>query len=111
MTISLPETENVLERKLRKKEGSSEKEIRTGIFNRVQAIVVDKLGVDENEVTEEASFLNDLGADSLDTVELSMELQREFGCAIEDAAEEKIRTVGDACDQILKAKSDETLKV
>ncbi|HOV10370.1 MAG TPA: acyl carrier protein [Bacteroidales bacterium] len=66
------------------------------ITARVKAIIVDKLGVDENEVTPEASFTNDLGADSLDTVELIMEFEKEFNIAIPDEEAEKIGTVGDA---------------
>ena len=59
-------------------------------------IIVDKLGVDEKEVTPTASFTNDLGADSLDTVELIMEFEKEFNIAIPDDQAEKIATVGDA---------------
>lgn len=70
------------------------------IATRVKAIIVDKLGVDENEVTPEASFTNDLGADSLDTVELIMEFEKEFNIAIPDDAAEKIGTVGDAIKYI-----------
>lgn len=66
------------------------------ISTRVKAIIVDKLGVDEKEVTPEASFTNDLGADSLDTVELIMEFEKEFNIAIPDDQAEKIGTVGDA---------------
>ena len=66
------------------------------IATRVKAIIVDKLGVDEQEVTPEASFTNDLGADSLDTVELIMEFEKEFNLAIPDEQAEKISTVGDA---------------
>ncbi|NQX97248.1 MAG: acyl carrier protein [Flavobacteriales bacterium] len=66
----------------------------------VKAIIVDKLGVDENEVTTEASFTNDLGADSLDTVELIMEFEKEFNIAIPDDQAEKIATVGDAVTYI-----------
>ena len=66
----------------------------------VKAIIVDKLGVDENEVTTEASFTNDLGADSLDTVELIMEFEKEFNIAIPDDQAEKIATVGDAVKYI-----------
>ena len=62
----------------------------------VKAIIVDKLGVDEAEVKPEASFTNDLGADSLDTVELIMEFEKEFGISIPDDKAEKIGTVGDA---------------
>lgn len=67
---------------------------------RVKAIIVDKLGVDESEVTPNASFTNDLGADSLDTVELIMELEKEFGMSIPDDQAEKISTVKDAIDYI-----------
>ena len=70
------------------------------IEERVKAIIVDKLGVDESEVTTEASFTNDLGADSLDTVELIMELEKEFGLQIPDDQAEKIATVGDAVNYI-----------
>jgi len=66
------------------------------IKNRITAIIVDKLGVDESEVTAEASFTNDLGADSLDTVELIMEFEKEFNIAIPDDKAEGITTVGDA---------------
>lgn len=66
------------------------------IAQRVKAIIVDKLSVDENEVTETAEFSKDLGADSLDTVELIMEFEKEFGINIPDEEAEKITTVGDA---------------
>ena len=66
------------------------------IASRVKSIIVDKLGVDENEVTPEASFTNDLGADSLDTVELIMEFEKEFGIGIPDDQAEGIATVGAA---------------
>ncbi|MBE6334524.1 MAG: acyl carrier protein [Odoribacter sp.] len=66
------------------------------ITSRVKAIIVDKLGVDEAELTPEATFTNDLGADSLDTVELIMELEKEFDITIPDDQAEKIATVGDA---------------
>ena len=66
------------------------------IENRVKAIIADKLNVDESEVTPEASFTNDLGADSLDTVELIMEFEKEFNIAIPDDQAEKISSVGDA---------------
>jgi len=66
------------------------------IAERVQAIIVDKLGVEASEVTPEASFAADLGADSLDTVELIMEFEKEFGISIPDDKAEKIGTVGDA---------------
>lgn len=72
------------------------------IASRVKAIIVDKLGVDENEVTNEASFTNDLGADSLDTVELIMEFEKEFNIAIPDDQAEKISSVGDAIAYIEK---------
>ena len=70
------------------------------IASRVKAIIVDKLGVEESEVTNEASFTNDLGADSLDTVELIMEFEKEFGISIPDDQAEKIATVGDAVSYI-----------
>jgi len=70
------------------------------IATRVKAIIVDKLGVDEKEVTPEASFTNDLGADSLDTVELIMEFEKEFNIAIPDDQAEKISTVGEAVSYI-----------
>ncbi|MDR3268117.1 MAG: acyl carrier protein [Tannerella sp.] len=66
------------------------------IASRVKAIIVDKLSVEESEVTNEANFTNDLGADSLDTVELIMEFEKEFGISIPDDQAEKISTVGDA---------------
>lgn len=66
------------------------------IAAQVKNIIVDKLGVDAEEVTPEKSFTNDLGADSLDTVELIMEFEKEFGISIPDAQAEKISTVGDA---------------
>lgn len=66
------------------------------ISTKVKSIIVDKLGVEEKEVTPTASFTNDLGADSLDTVELIMEFEKEFNIAIPDDQAEKIATVGDA---------------
>jgi acyl carrier protein len=67
---------------------------------KVIEIIVDKLGVDESEVTAEASFTNDLGADSLDTVELIMEFEKEFNIAIPDDQAEKIQTVAQAVEYI-----------
>ncbi len=67
---------------------------------KVKEIIVEKLGVDESEVTETASFTQDLGADSLDTVELIMELEKAFSISIPDDAAEKIGTVGDAIKYI-----------
>ena len=66
------------------------------IAERVQKIVVEHLGVDDSKVIENASFIEDLGADSLDTVELVMAFEGEFGCEIPDDAAENILTVGDA---------------
>lgn len=66
------------------------------IAERVKKIIVDKLGVDENEVSNEASFTNDLGADSLDQVELIMEFEKEFNLSIPDEKAETISTVGQA---------------
>ena len=73
------------------------------ISSRVTAIIVDKLGVDENEVVPEASFTNDLGADSLDTVELIMEFEKEFDIQIPDDQAENIITVGQAIEFIEKS--------
>ncbi|MBN36717.1 MAG: acyl carrier protein [Rhodospirillaceae bacterium] len=70
------------------------------VTDRVKKIVVDHLGVDEGKVTEGASFIDDLGADSLDTVELVMAFEEEFGVEIPDDAAEKIATVKDAIDYI-----------
>ena len=70
---------------------------------KVKAIIVDKLGVDESEVTETASFTDDLGADSLDTVELIMEFEKEFNIQIPDDDAEKIQTVGEAIKYIESA--------
>ncbi len=70
--------------------------IMSEIEAKVKDIIVDKLGVDEADVKPEASFTNDLGADSLDTVELIMEFEKEFGISIPDDKAEKIATVGDA---------------
>ena len=67
---------------------------------KVVSIIVDKLGVEESEVTNEASFTNDLGADSLDTVELIMEFEKEFNLSIPDEEAEKIESVGDAIKYI-----------
>jgi acyl carrier protein len=66
------------------------------IAEKVRKIIVDKLGVDESEVTPEANFTQDLGADSLDTVELIMEFEKEFDISIPDEQAEKIQTVGQA---------------
>lgn len=70
------------------------------VASKVKAIIVDKLGVEETEVTNTASFTNDLGADSLDTVELIMEFEKEFSISIPDDQAEKIGTVGDAISYI-----------
>jgi acyl carrier protein len=70
------------------------------VSDRVRKIVVEHLGVDESKVTESASFIDDLGADSLDTVELVMAFEEEFGCEIPDEAAEKIVTVKDAISYI-----------
>ncbi|NMM44269.1 acyl carrier protein [Rhodospirillaceae bacterium KN72] len=70
------------------------------VAERVKSIVVEHLGVDADKVTDNASFIDDLGADSLDTVELVMAFEEEFGCEIPDDAAEKIATVKDAIDFI-----------
>lgn len=72
------------------------------ISSRVKAIIVDKLDVEETEVTPESSFTNDLGADSLDTVELIMEFEKEFNIQIPDDQAEKITTVGHAIEYVEK---------
>jgi acyl carrier protein len=69
-------------------------------FDKIRKIIVDQLGVDESAVTEDASFVDDLGADSLDTVELVMALEEEFGIEIPDEDAEKMITVGDAVKYI-----------
>lgn len=70
------------------------------VLAKIKTIVVEKLGVSENEVTPEASFTKDLGADSLDTVELIMEFEKEFDMSIPDDQAEKIQTVGQALEYI-----------
>ena len=69
-------------------------------FDKVKDIIIDKLGVDEEKINSEASFVDDLGADSLDTVELIMQLEEEFGIEIPDDAAEKITTVQAAIDYL-----------
>jgi len=77
----------------------------SNVAEKVKAIIVDNLGVDAAEVVEDASFTNDLGADSLDTVELIMEFEKEFDIQIPDDKAEAIVTVGDAISFIEEAKS------
>ena len=74
--------------------------VMSDIASKVKAIIVDKLGVDESEVVNEASFTNDLGADSLDTVELIMEFEKEFDIQIPDDQAENIASVGQAISYI-----------
>ncbi len=74
----------------------------SNIAERVKKIIVDKLGVEESQVTPEASFTSDLGADSLDTVELIMEFEKEFNISIPDEQAETIGTVGQAIDYLEK---------
>ena len=75
------------------------------ISGKVKKIVADHLGIDESKVTEESSFIDDLGADSLDTVELVMAFEEEFGAEISDNEAEKILTVGDAV-KFIESKSN-----
>lgn len=75
----------------------------SNIAERVKKIIVDKLGVEESQVTPEASFTNDLGADSLDTVELIMEFEKEFNLSIPDEQAETIGTVGQAIEYLEKS--------
>ncbi|MBR9919749.1 MAG: acyl carrier protein [Bacteroidetes bacterium] len=76
------------------------------IKEKVVQIIVDKLGVDESEIAETSNFTNDLGADSLDTVELIMEFEKEFDISIPDEEAEKILTVGDAITYLESNKED-----
>jgi len=73
-------------------------------MDRIKKIIVDQLGVDESKITENSSFLDDLGADSLEIIELIMVLEEKFGIEIPDADAEKINTVGDAINEIRKRK-------
>ena len=70
------------------------------LFEKIQKLIAEKLEIDEAKITLDSSFRQDLGADSLDTVELVMAFEEEFGCSIPDDAAEKIRTVKDAVDFI-----------
>jgi acyl carrier protein len=70
------------------------------LYEKVKAVIVDQLGVEEDDINEDAAFVDDLGADSLDIVELVMALEEEFGVSIPDEQAEKIKTVGDAVEFI-----------
>ena len=76
------------------------------VADKVKSIIVEQLGVDEEEVTPDASFVDDLGADSLDTVELVMAFEEEFGLDISDEAAEQMRTVGDAIKYLKENRED-----
>jgi acyl carrier protein len=96
---------DILFRRQRAWGGAAERDVQmSDIAERVKKIVIEHLGVEESKVTEGASFIDDLGADSLDTVELVMAFEEEFGCEIPDDAAEKILTVKDAID-FIKSKS------
>ena len=73
-------------------------------FDKVKEVIIDKIGVEEDKIVTEASFVDDLGADSLDTVELIMQLEEEFGLEIPDESAEKMTTVQSAVDYIEKNK-------
>ena len=77
----------------------------TSIADKVKGIIAEKLAIELDEITDEASFTNDLGADSLDTVELIMEFEKEFDTSIPDDEAENIQTVGDAIAYLVKADS------
>ncbi|WP_411823483.1 acyl carrier protein [Leptospira sp. 'Mane'] len=79
-------------------------------FEKIKSIIVEQLGVDELEVTKDAHFINDLGADSLDTVELVMALEEEFGIEISDEAAEKIQTVDDVVNHIALIQAQQNQK-
>ena len=74
-------------------------------FDKIKEVIIDKLGVEESAITKEAHFVDDLGADSLDTVELIMEFEEEFGIEIPDEDAEKITTVANALEYIEKAQN------
>jgi acyl carrier protein len=76
---------------------------RDEIFDKVKGVIVEQLNVEEDDVNEDAAFVDDLGADSLDIVELVMALEEEFGVSIPDEQAEKIKTVGDAVDFIVES--------
>jgi acyl carrier protein len=76
---------------------------RDEIFDKVKGVIVEQLNVEEDDVNDDATFVDDLGADSLDIVELVMALEEEFGVSIPDESAEKIKTVGDAVDFIVES--------
>jgi acyl carrier protein len=86
-----------------RKEGPQATMDRDELFEKIKGVIVEQLGVDEDDVAEDAAFVDDLGADSLDIVELVMALEEEFGVSIPDEQAEKIKTVGDAVDFIVES--------
>ena len=103
INVHLPEAGRIFNGCQRRRTGKLRKLNMSDVAERVKKIVVEHLGVEPDKVTEDASFIDDLGADSLDTVELVMAFEEEFGIEIPDDAAETIQTVGDAVNFIKKS--------